>query len=166
MYRDIPTQLLQLVEPIVCDYGLELVDVESVQTPGNGLLRVTVDRAEGDGRVPVDTCAELSREIESHLDAEDPMPGRYRLEVSSPGLNRVLAREKDFAAACGSEVKIQTRRPLSGRRRFRGVLRDFRDGVARVEVEGEESLIPFDAVSKANTVYQFSRADFQAQAAK
>ena len=85
---------------------------------------------------------------------------RYTLEVSSPGLDRRLAREKDFQAACGSEVWIETRQPLDGRRRFRGRLLSFEAGVARVAVDAIEVAIPFEDVAKAHTIYEFSRADF------
>ena len=112
--------------------------------------------------VPVDLCAEVSREIETQLDANEAVAGRYRLEVSSPGLDRTLAREKDFAAACGEEVKIKTRRPLDGRRRFKGVLIDFNDGMARVSVDGRAIEIPFAEIEKSNKLYKFSRADFKA----
>ena len=84
----------------------------------------------------------------------------YRLEVSSPGLDRLLAREKDFAAACGSEVRIETHHPVGNQRRFRGLLRDFARGIATLVVEGREVEIPFADIAKGNTVYKFSRADF------
>ena len=67
----------------------------------------------------------MSREIDTQLDVADAIERSYRLEVSSPGLDRVLAREVDFTRACGSEVAIETRRPIEGRRRFRGRLDDF-----------------------------------------
>ena len=93
-------------------------------------------------------------------DAADAVSAEYRLEVSSPGLDRPLAREKDFRAACGSEVRIETHRPLAGRRRFRGQLITFEEGVARLTVDGCEVGIPFADVAKANTIYKFTRADF------
>jgi len=161
VYRDIPDDLRELIEPVVADHGCELVDVDGVRGSGPGVLRITIDRSEGDGQVSLDGCAEISREIESQLDAADVMPGRYRLEVSSPGLDRVLAREKDFLAACGMEVRIETRRPLAERRRFRGTLIDFKEGMVRLFVnDGAEVEIPFDEVVKANSLYKFSRADF------
>jgi len=73
----------------------------------------------------------------------------------------MLAREKDFAAACGSLVKVKTRRPLDGRRRFRGELLHFVGGIATVAVDGEPMGIPFEEIEKANSVYSFSSADFQ-----
>jgi ribosome maturation factor RimP len=160
VYRDIPDDLKALIEPVVEDHGFELVDVVVTRGAGVSAIRVTIDRAEGDGLVPVGDCAEVLREIESQLDASETFAESYGLEVSSPGLDRTLAREKDFSAACGEEVKIRTRRPLDGRRRFKGMLLDFKDGVACVEIDGCEVAIPFDEIEKANKLYKFSRADF------
>ena len=160
MYRDIPDDLRGLIEPVVEDHGYELMNVENVQGVGSALLRITIDTRSGDGRVPVDQLASVSREVGTQLDVADAVVGSYRLEVSSPGLDRMLAREKDFVAARGSEVKLKTRRPLDGRRRFRGVLVGFEDGSLRIAVEGEEQVIPFEEVEKANIIYAFSRVDF------
>lgn len=159
MHRDIPEELLTLIEPIVEDHGLELVDAEPVR----GRLRVTVDTAQADGRVSVEKCAEVSREISHQLDATDLMAGRYVLEVSSPGLDRPLARRKDFAVACGQDVKIETRTPIEGRRRFKGRLLRFEQDVAYVDVDGRAYAIPFAEVAKGKVVYRFSRADFAAR---
>jgi len=160
VYRDIPEEFRALIEPVVEAHGLELVDVDVKRGGGESMLRVTVDTPETDGRVSVERCARLSREIGTHLDAADLISGRYRFEVSSPGLDRILSREKDFVAACGSRVRLETRRPLDGRRRFSGRLVSFDSEVARVDVDGHEFEIAFDDVLRANTVYQFSRADF------
>ena len=160
MYRDIPEEMRALIEPIVADHGLELVDADLKRGRVPWTLRVFVDTPEGDGCVPVEDCARVSREIGSHLDAADLIPARYTLEVSSPGLDRVLAREKDFAAACGREVKIETRAPLDGRRRFRGRLVGFDHGVARLRVDGGEVEIALLDVARANAVYEFTREDF------
>jgi ribosome maturation factor RimP len=161
VYRDIPEDLRSLIEPVAESHGCELVNVESnMGSSRSGLLRIVIDRKESDGRVAVELCAEISREIGTQLDANDAIPGSYNLEVSSPGLDRVLAREKDFAAACGQEIKLKTRRPVGGRRRFKGRLLEFSEGVAVLMVDGEHYPIPFVDVEKANSMYQFSRADF------
>jgi len=166
VYSDIPEDLRASIEPIVEDHGYELMNVETVHGSQSVLLRITVDSRAGDGRVPVDALARMSREIETQLDAADAVAGSYRLEVSSPGLDRMLAREKDFAGARGREVKIRTRRPLDGRRRFKGGLVDFRDGVVLLDVDGRETRIGFDDVEKANVVYAFSSEDFHQDATK
>jgi len=164
MYRDIPEELRTLIEPIVADHGLELMDAELVRGRGAWKLRVVVDTPAGDGRVSVEACAHVSREVGTQLDASDAIPSRYLLEVSSPGLDRPLSREKDFAAAAdGRDVKIETRVPLEGRRHFRGRLVHFDGERAHIAVEGQEYAIPFAQVAKANVVYPFSSADFAAQ---
>jgi len=163
MYRDIPEELKTLIEPIVTDHGLELMDADLVRGRGPWQLRVVLDTPAGDGAVSVETCAHVSREIGTQLDAADAIAHAYTLEVSSPGLDRPLAREKDFVAAAardGSDVKIETRVPLDGRRRFRGRLVGFDGETAHVSVDGREFAIPFAQVAKANVVYPFSAADF------
>jgi ribosome maturation factor RimP len=160
VYRDIPEELRQVIEPVVEAAGLELVDVSLVRGRQPWSLRVTLDTTAGDGRVPVDLCAAVSRELGTHLDAADAIPVSYRLEVSSPGLDRLLAREKDFSAACGAEVAIETRLPLDGRRRFRGTLVAFESGIAHLLVDGTGFRIPFEAVARAHTLFRFTRADF------
>jgi ribosome maturation factor RimP len=164
VYRDIPEELRRLIEPVVEDHGCELLDVENATAASRaGVLRITIDRKEGDGRVAVERCAEISREIGTQLDVYDAIRGPYQLEVSSPGLDRMLSREKDFAAARGQEVQLKTRRPVEGRRKFRGKLLDFRGGVAVLSVDGAEYEIPFEEIEKANRLYQFTRADFEAK---
>jgi ribosome maturation factor RimP len=165
IYRDIPEPLRTLIEPVVEEHGCELVDVELTRPRGPGLLRVVVDSRAGDGRVPIEECASVSRELSTLLDATDFMPGAYRLEVSSPGLDRVLAREKDFEAAVSQEIRVQTRRPLEGRKRYRGRLVAFEAGVLKLNVDGDLASIPFDEVEKANTIYEFTRADFAKESA-
>jgi ribosome maturation factor RimP len=135
----------------------------SAQSRGKGLLRIIVDNPAADGRVPIERCVEISREVETLLDATDvagAMPGAYQLEVSSPGLDRVLGREKDFHAAVSREVKLRTRRPIEGRKRFRGRLVSFEAGLLKMNVDGVDALIPFDEVEKANSIYEFTSADF------
>jgi ribosome maturation factor RimP len=164
VYRDIPEELLEVIEPVVESSGFEVMDVMLVRGRPPWVLRVIMDTPQGDGRVSVDRCANVSREIGTHLDVADTLSSAYRLEVSSPGLDRPLSREKDFNAACGQQVRLQTRRPLDGRRRFRGKLLAFAEGSARIEVDGAEVQIPFDEIAKANTIYQFTRADFAGEA--
>jgi len=193
MYGDIPDDLRQLIEPIVADHGLELLDVEVQRSARPRRLRITVDQPSGDGRVTVDACALLSREIETHLDAsgfmddggraehggrairgpraardkdkdrerEEEGGGAYHLEVSSPGLDRALTREKDFDREVGSEVRLSTRRAIAGRRRFRGRLAAFDGETATVVVDGEPYGVPFGEIERANRVYEFSAADFR-----
>ena len=166
IYRDIPEELRELIEPVVLEHECELVDVDVARNRGQGLLRVTVDSPTSDGRVPIENCVAISREVETLLDAADTMPGAYQLEVSSPGLDRLLGREKDFLAAVGLTVKLRTRRPIEGRKRFRGRLlsAEVEPGASEIEVklevDGVDVSIPFDEIEKANSIYEFSSTDF------
>lgn len=160
MYHDIPEGLRVHIEPIVADHDCELVDVERSGGQGGTILRVIVDSERGDGRIDIDVLARLSREIEAQLDAADAVAGEYRLEVSSPGLDRVLAREKDFLAAVGGKVKLRSRRPMEGRRQFKGRLIGLDDGKVVIEVDGKNVSVPFEAIEKANRIYEFTSADF------
>jgi len=155
-----------LIEPVATEHGCELVDVEVARDRGQGALRITVDSPSGDGRVPIERCVAISREVETLLDAADAMTGAYRLEVSSPGLDRLLGREKDFVGATGERIKLRTRRPIEGRKRFTGRLDAVQPGGASgttlmLDIDGTPTEIPLDEVEKANTVYEFSSADFQ-----
>ncbi len=162
VYRDVPEEMRNLIEPIVTDHGLELVDVERRHGRAPWHIRVIVDGPAGDGRVPIETCAAVSREVAVGLDATDLIPVRYDLEVSSPGFERTLAREKDFVAAVGQKVKLETRHPIDGRRRFRGELVAFEDDTARVQIDGETAEIPFASVAKGRVLYEFTSKDFSA----
>jgi ribosome maturation factor RimP len=164
MYGDIPAAMRELIEPIVAAYGLELVDVERHQGRAPWKVRVIVDTPAGDGRVAIERCAQVSREIGVNFDAHDTIPVAYLLEVSSPGFDRVLAREKDFERALGSELKIETRAPIDGRRRFKGTLTAFAEGSAHLAVDGRDFRIPFAAVARAHKVHHFTPADFSGAA--
>jgi ribosome maturation factor RimP len=153
MYRDIPPRLLQVVEPIVRDHGLEVVDARVLRGGGRAHLRLVVDTPEGDGRVLVDTCAAVSREVGHGLDAADVIEGSYLLEVTSPGIDRVLARERDFERAIGRRIEIETREPIEGRRRFKGVLTEFETGIARLELETGPVAIAFENVARARAFH-------------
>ena len=160
VYSDIPEEILLLVEPVVRSHALELVDAEWIRSRGSNTLRVIVDTPATDGRVSIERCAALSREVGVHLDASPLFGERYSLEVSSPGLNRRLAREKDFGVACGSTVQLETRKPLDGRRNFKGELCDFQNGELWLRVDGQDVRLPFSSIAKANVVYEFSSKDF------
>jgi len=164
VYRDIPEELRVLIEPVVRDAGCELVDAVLTRGGAPWLLRITLDTPAADGRVPIENCAAVSREIGSQLDAADTIPVAYRLEVSSPGLDRLLAREKDFLLARGCEVHVEMLRPIDGRRRFRGMLLEFEAGTARISVDGREFSLPFAEIAKAHVIYKFTRDDFEPHA--
>jgi ribosome maturation factor RimP len=153
MYRDIPKALREAIEPIVRAHGLELVDAALRAGPGRSRLVVVIDTAQGDGRVLVDQCAAVSREIGYALDGLDLVPGAYMLEVTSPGVDRTLAREVDFERAVGRKIALETREPLEGRRRFRGELESFSCAEALVHTDGGSVRIPFAKIARATAFH-------------
>jgi ribosome maturation factor RimP len=100
---------------------------------GGSTVQVLAERA--DGTLTIDDCVEITRVISPVLDVEDPMPGRYRLEVSSPGIDRPLVRPIDFERHAGFEARIELATPVDGQRRFRGHIEGFADGEVRLETE-------------------------------
>jgi ribosome maturation factor RimP len=143
-------QVTELIEPTLHDMGFELVRVlmSGGQRP---TLQVMVERSD-QGPVTLDQCAEVSHAVSALLDVADPLPGAYRLEVTSPGLDRPLVRRADFERFAGFEARLETELPLEGRRRFRGRLLGIADDQVRLALPEGETSIPFDAIKKAKLV--------------
>jgi ribosome maturation factor RimP len=144
-----------LVEPVITGLGLELVDIEHA----GGILRVTVDRPGGPGTTGLDLAiiSQATKAVSRLLDEHDPVPGRYTLEVSSPGLERRLRTPAHFSRAVGSDVTIKTKVDVEGERRFRGVLAAADDdGVTvRSPDDASEHTISYDQIEKARTVFEW-----------
>ncbi len=146
---DAATNIAALVEPVVESLGFELVRV----TYGGGrkpTLQIMAERA--DGTMSVEDCAKLSRELSLILDVEDPLPGEYLLEVSSPGVDRPLTREKDFERWVGFEVKIEMGIQIEGRRRFRGRMTNFSGDTVTLETDEGAVSLDFAEISKAKLI--------------
>ena len=145
--------------PMTCsvNLGYELVDLELGQVHDSTILyALYIDR---EGGVNLDDCTHVSRMLGALLDVEDPVPGHYHLEISSPGLNRRLSRPKDFQTRIGETIKVILLKPLAGRRRFKGILLDFQEDpmTVTIEVEGETFIVPLDKTSRCNVVYDFNK---------
>ena len=138
-----------LLEPTVERLGYELVDLEVRLGSGNGLVRVFIDKPDG---VDLDDCEKVSLAVSALLDVEDPVPGNYNLEVSSPGLDRKLTKPAHFQRFAGETVKVQMRFPIEGRRRFRGTLVSSDDENIVVEVDGESHSLPLKTIDTARLV--------------
>ncbi|NND60411.1 MAG: ribosome maturation factor RimP [Gammaproteobacteria bacterium] len=123
--------LLELIEPAVEALGYELVDID-YRTGGNGLLRLYIDKADG---ISLDDCERVSHEISTLMDVEDPIPEHYTLEVSSPGVNRVLRKPNHFSDFAGNRIKVELKTLHEGRRRYVGRL---------LGVDGEEIIVETD----------------------
>lgn len=148
-------QVGDLVEPILGEMGFELVDVEYLSRHGRWVLRLYVDK---EGGITIDDCARLSGEIGDLIDVKDVIKHEYVLEISSPGLNRPLKKERDFIWATGKRIKVRMVEPVDGRRNFSGYLRNFEDGTLYVEAEGYLVALPWIQVDKANLVYEFNHS--------
>jgi ribosome maturation factor RimP len=155
MFKDIPDDLLAIIGPVVRDHGLEIVEATSGRQGGDTHLQIVLDTPAGDGLVKLDDCARVSREIGAGLDASDLFSGAYTLEVCSPGVDRTLGREVDFSRVIGSEVALETRQALDGRRRFRGRLLAFDGREAQLEIRGDVFRIAFDDIATAQAFYAF-----------
>lgn len=144
-------RIAALVEPILHDRGHELYDVELT----GATVRVLVDR---DGGVALDDLETLSREISGVLDEADPMPDRFSLEVSSPGLERPLRQPRHFRSAVGTKVKIKTTPSTEGDRRVDGVLTDADDDGFTVLTDTGARRLAYDEVETARTVFEWGGA--------
>jgi len=144
--------LRKLLEPGVIALGFELVDVELAGSHHHSTLRVYIDSARG---VNVDDCARVSRQLSALLDVEDPVPGHYTLEVSSPGLDRPLVKPDDFRRFVGETIKVKLHEPLLGRKNFTGTLKDVADDHVVLEVDKEIFNLAFDAMDRARLVPRF-----------
>jgi ribosome maturation factor RimP len=140
-------ELHALLAPVISDLGLELVGIEFSPGHGGSLLRVYVDVA--DRPVTIDDCERASREISALLDVNDPVAGRYTLEVSSPGLDRPLFTPEQFARFVGEAVKINVNLPLDGRRRFHGTIKAIDGDRITIEQDGEPVTIVHANIAKA-----------------
>jgi len=147
----IAEQVERLVEPAIGAMGYELV---RVHLTGGRNKRVLQIMAEPDKAkiMTVDDCADISRVVSALLDVEDPIPGEYTLEVSSPGVDRPLVKRKDFERYVGYEIKLEASCIIDGRRRFRGRLKGLIDDRVCIEVANGEAEIAFADVAKAKLV--------------
>jgi ribosome maturation factor RimP len=129
-------QFAALVEPVLAELGYRLVRV-TISGRNGSTVQIMAERP--DGTMTVEDCAVVSRQVSPLLDAHDPMPGRYILEVSSPGIDRPLVRRSDFETWASHEAKIEVKELVFGRKRFRGVLEGLKDEEVLITVEFDPS---------------------------
>ncbi len=144
---EIPERVRILAEPILAEQGLELVEVEFRREAHGWVLRLYMDRP---GGVTLDDCQRVSEELGDHLDVEDFIDHPYHLEVSSPGLDRPLARPEHFSRFAGKAAKITTREDIGGRHNFRGCLAGLQGEAALLDLpDGQRVTIPLDLILRA-----------------
>jgi ribosome maturation factor RimP len=142
-------QLSELLGPVVADLGYELWELEFAPRAGGGLLRLYIDSADG---ITLDDCERVSRAVSDKLDEADPIAGRYTLEVSSPGLDRVLRTREHFERYAGEQVRLEMMRPIDGRKRFSGRLTEVGESDITLELEGGKVNLPIDDIHRARLV--------------
>lgn len=142
-------ELAKLLEPTVERLGFELADLEVRLGSKGGMVRIFIDKPEG---IDLEDCEKVSLAVSALLDVEDPVPGNYNLEVSSPGLDRKLTKVEHFQRFEGETVNVKMRFPIEGRRRFRGTLVSSDDENIVVEVDGESHSLPLKTIDTARLV--------------
>ena len=145
-------RLLELLSPEVEALGYELVELDAPAAGGSGTLRIYIDREEGIG---LEDCERVSHRVSGLLDVEDPIPGHYVLEVSSPGLDRPLRTEEHFRRQAGHLAKFVLVAGRPGRRRYKGSIVGATDGVVEIEVDGERITLSLSDIESARLVPEF-----------
>jgi ribosome maturation factor RimP len=148
-------QLEERVEPTLEAMGFEVVRIALTGSEGRRTLQVMADRRDG-SQISVEDCAEISNALSAIFDVEDPVPGTYDLEVSSAGIDRPLTRPKDFQAYAGFLVKVETRAPVNGRKRFRGRLEGLTEGPGggkvTIRMDEVDHVVALENISTAKLV--------------
>jgi ribosome maturation factor RimP len=146
-------EIAALVEPTLNDLGYRIVRV-TISGRNGTTVQIMAERP--DGTMTVEDCAEVSRQLSPLLDAHDPITGQYTLEISSPGIDRPLARPSDFVAWARHEARIETKELVGGRRRFRGMLKGLAGNDVQLEVPadqgGPEVSVPIGLIAEARLV--------------
>ena len=142
-------QIVSVVEPVVSGLGYELVGAEFGQAENGQTLRVYIDKDDG---ILMEDCAAVSRQLNAVLDVEDTIKSAYLLEVSSPGVDRPLFTEAQFAAQVGEQVRVRMADGVNGRRNFKGRLVGVENANAVVEVDGIDYALPVSDVEQAHLI--------------
>ncbi|MBR6359238.1 MAG: ribosome maturation factor RimP [Lachnospiraceae bacterium] len=152
-HSDYAAKTEALVQPIVDEYGFELVDVEFVKEADTNYLRVFIDK---EGGITINECETVSRRVSDLLDEKDFIDESYIFEVSSPGLGRVLKKDKDFQRSLGAEVEVKLFKAVDGQKEFTGYLDDFDEKTITIGFE-DESQVTFERqnIAKINLAVHF-----------
>lgn len=145
----------ELAAPVAAGVGMEVIDIELRREGRRGgrILRLYLDK---EGGPSLDDLSRVSRQLSDLLDAQDPVDGPYTLEVSSPGINRVLKKPEHFVRYVGKRIRVRTREMIQGRRSFLGLLRGVEGGGIVLLQEKTEFHIPLDVIERANYEHDWS----------
>ncbi|MDR3491087.1 MAG: ribosome maturation factor RimP [Gammaproteobacteria bacterium] len=147
--RDVDITLRDRLASLVKSMGYEFVGCELHRQGRGSLLRIYIDSEAG---ILVDDCSKVSRQVSAMLDVEDPIPGQYTLEVSSPGLDRPLFEKAHYIKVVGSQIKVRLHTPIEDRRNFVGLLLRVEDANISLRVDDQELILPFSNIEKAKVI--------------
>lgn len=147
---DVESRVARLIGPSLAEMGFDLVRVR-LMGRDHATLQIMAERRDR-SEMTVENCAKISRHISALLDVEDPIRSAYDLEVSSPGIDRPLVRMEDFERFSGNEARVETTRPIDGRKRFIGRLMGLSGTTVLVDCDGAEARIPFEDVFRAKLI--------------
>lgn len=145
------TLIASLAEPACNQLGYDLVRVQLAGSDNGLVLQIMAERQDKQA-MRVEDCTAITKALDPLLDEADPIPDAYALEVSSPGIDRPLTREKDYSDWAGFEAKLELAKTLNGRKNYRGILGGIQDGVVRITVDGKDTALPYTAIAKARLV--------------
>ena len=126
-------EIASIAEPVLEGIGFRVVRVSMMGRNEDRIVQIMAERP--DGSITIDDCEQISRALSPVLDVADPLPGTYRLEISSPGIDRPLVRPSDFEDWSGHVAKVELKEPVEGRKRFKGTLEGFEDGEVRIAAD-------------------------------
>lgn len=147
-------RLTRMLAPLVTDLGYEFVGLDYSSSPQNPVLVLYIDKPDG---IAVEDCETVSREVAALLDVEDPIPGHYVLEVSSPGLDRPLFTPEHFARFVGAVARVSVFAPVAGRRKFKGRIRGVEGDVIELDQDGAPVRLEHANIAKARLVPDYDR---------
>ncbi|RUO78215.1 ribosome maturation factor RimP [Pseudidiomarina taiwanensis] len=148
----IEQRLSDLIEPAVAALGFELWGVEFVRAGKHSTLRVYIDKDDG---ISVDDCADVSHQVSSILDVEDPIKSEYYLEVSSPGMERPFFKAEQFATYLGEIAAVELTLAQQNKRKFKGVITAVEGDQIQFDIDGEPLTVAFSTIKKAHLIPQF-----------
>ena len=148
--KSLAEKIEDAIKPSIIDMGFDLVQVKLMDGKSSQTLQIMAERP--DGSMGLEDCAAISRQISAILDVEDVIATAYRLEVSSPGIDRPLVKLADYTKYIGHQAKIETVLPVSARKRFAGVLKAVEGNAIIITVDNKEFTLPFEDVQSAKLV--------------
>lgn len=152
MSQNVANKVEDLIMPVIQGNNFDLVDVQYVKEGKEWYLRVFIDKPEG---ITLDDCELISGEVGQLLDESEPIKTSYILEISSPGIERPLKKEKDYLRFLGSKIMVKTFDAINGQKIFVGQLKEFKEGIVTLTVNERDINISLDKIASANLTVDF-----------